>query len=87
MILDEATSALDSENERTIRAALRALRGRTTILVIAHRLSTAVEADQVVVLDSGRVVETGSFSELSELRAGRLQALIEAGATGPVALS
>jgi ABC-type multidrug transport system fused ATPase/permease subunit len=87
LILDEATGALDSENERTIRAALRALRGRTTILVIAHRLSTAVEADQVVVLDSGRVVETGSFSELSELRTGRLQALIEAGATGPVALS
>jgi ATP-binding cassette subfamily C protein len=80
LILDEATSALDSENERTIRAALRALRGHTTILVIAHRLSTASDADHVVVLDAGRIVEDGSWSELTRLPKGRLQALIEAGA-------
>jgi ATP-binding cassette subfamily C protein len=87
LILDEATSALDSENERSIRTALSALRGRTTILVIAHRLSTASEADQIVVLDAGRVVETGTYAELSQLPMGRLQALIEAGASGPISVS
>jgi ATP-binding cassette, subfamily C, bacterial len=80
LILDEATSSLDTENERAIRASLGALRGRTTILVIAHRLAAASEADQVVVLDAGRVVETGTWSELSRLPMGRLQSLIEAGA-------
>lgn len=81
LILDEATSSLDTENERAIRTALAALRGRMTILVIAHRLVAASEADQVVVLESGRVAESGTWSELSQLPMGRLQALIEAGAT------
>ncbi|MEA2370600.1 MAG: ATP-binding cassette, subfamily bacterial [Solirubrobacteraceae bacterium] len=87
LILDEATSSLDTESERVIRTALAALRGQTTILVIAHRLSTVSEADQIVVLDAGRVVEAGSWSELSHVPAGRLQALIEAGASGPMPLS
>jgi ATP-binding cassette subfamily C protein len=82
LILDEATSALDSGNELTIRTALTGLRGRTTVLVIAHRLSTARDADQIVVLDAGRVVEAGSWSELSRMPLGRLNALI---ANGPVA--
>jgi ATP-binding cassette subfamily C protein len=79
LILDEATSSLDTENERSIRRALLELRGRTTILVIAHRLSTATDADQIVVLDAGRVTEAGTWSELSHLPMGRLRALIEAG--------
>ena len=87
LILDEATSSLDTENERAIRRALMDLRGQTTMLVIAHRLSTASEADEIVVLDAGRVIETGSWSELSELPMGRLQALIEAGATRLTAAS
>ncbi len=80
LILDEATSSLDTENELAIRSALQRLRDRTTMLVIAHRLSTASEADQVIVLDRGRVAEAGTWDELSQLPTGRLQALIEAGA-------
>jgi ATP-binding cassette, subfamily C, bacterial len=84
LILDEATSAMDTENELAIRRALASLKGRTTILLIAHRLSTVSEADSVVVLDRGRVIETGTWAELAGLQAGRLQSLIEAGALAVV---
>ncbi len=66
LILDEATSALDSESERHVQAGLDALmQGRTTI-VIAHRLSTIERADRILVMERGRIVETGKHAELIE---------------------
>ena len=64
LLLDEATSALDAENERLVQQALHeAMHGRTT-LVIAHRLATVLEADRIVVMEGGRVVEEGKHGEL-----------------------
>jgi subfamily B ATP-binding cassette protein MsbA len=64
LILDEATSHLDTESERLVQQALTALMKRRTVLVIAHRLSTIRQADKIVVLDSGKIAETGSHDEL-----------------------
>jgi ATP-binding cassette, subfamily B, heavy metal transporter len=67
LIFDEATSALDSKTEKAIQASLEdAARGRTT-LVIAHRLSTVMNADQILVMDNGHIIERGSHSRLIEL--------------------
>ncbi|MFC5653705.1 ABC transporter ATP-binding protein [Paenibacillus solisilvae] len=65
LVLDEATSALDSENESRIQEALEKLKGRMTIIVIAHRLSTIRNADQVIVLEHGRIIQNGGFHQLS----------------------
>jgi ATP-binding cassette, subfamily B, heavy metal transporter len=64
LILDEATSALDSRTEQDIQAALRAVSNRRTTLVIAHRLSTVVDADEIIVLQDGQVAERGRHAAL-----------------------
>ena len=65
LLLDEATSALDAENEALVQAALHdVMQGRTS-LVIAHRLATVLEADRIIVIDEGRIVEQGTHASLT----------------------
>jgi len=66
LILDEPTSALDSESEAYIQKALARLHGEKTIIVIAHRLATVIQADQLLVVEDGRIAERGTHSELVE---------------------
>ncbi|MDW8234749.1 MAG: ABC transporter ATP-binding protein, partial [Roseiflexaceae bacterium] len=64
LVMDEAASNLDGENERALQQAMARLRAERTTLIIAHRLSTIRSADRIVVLDQGRVAETGTHEEL-----------------------
>ncbi len=77
LVLDEATSALDVETENRVKAAIDNLRQNRTTFIIAHRLSTVREADIVLFLENGRVVENGSFDDLSKSN-GRFAALLRA---------
>ena len=76
LILDEATSSLDSESERLIQEAINELARDTTLLIVAHRLSTIARADQVYVLQDGNVVEDGAYDGLSKKSGGVLAGMI-----------
>ncbi|WP_117161225.1 ABC transporter ATP-binding protein [Paraliobacillus sp. X-1268] len=76
LVLDEATSALDTENELKIQQAIERLKGTMTIIVIAHRLSTIRNADQVIVLDEGKVVQQGGYQQLSDETTGVFSKLV-----------
>ena len=76
LVLDEATSSLDSGFERLIQTAVRNLSGRMTILIVAHRLSTIKDADKILVLEGGRIVEEGDHLALMR-RGGRYRKFVE----------
>jgi ATP-binding cassette, subfamily C, bacterial len=78
LLLDEATSSLDAKNENQIQDAIERLQGKQTIVVIAHRLSTIRRADLIIVLDRGKVVEQGTWSELSANKKSQFSSMLSA---------
>ncbi|HJV01054.1 MAG TPA: ABC transporter transmembrane domain-containing protein [Burkholderiaceae bacterium] len=77
LLLDEATSHIDSQTEQIVQTALDELRGRVTIIAIAHRLSTIREADRIVVLNHGRIAESGPHAQLMQVDGGLYQRLYQ----------
>lgn len=77
LILDEATSALDTENESKIQEAIERLKGKMTIIVIAHRLSTIRNADKVIVLEQGKIIQQGQFNQLATDKSGMFNNLLK----------
>jgi ATP-binding cassette subfamily B multidrug efflux pump len=75
LLLDEATSRIDSQTEQIVQLALDELRGRVTVIAIAHRLSTIRDADRIVVLNHGRIAESGSHDQLMQIDGGLYQRL------------
>lgn len=77
LILDEATSSLDSESETLIQRSIEQVAKGTTVIVVAHRLSTIAKADMVYVLSQGKILEQGSFAQLSVKPEGILEKMIK----------
>jgi ATP-binding cassette subfamily B protein/ATP-binding cassette subfamily C protein/ATP-binding cassette subfamily B multidrug efflux pump len=77
LLLDEATSRIDSATEREVQAALAGLGGETTVIAVAHRLSTIRAADRIVVLNHGRIAEEGTHEALMGMPAGIYRRLYE----------
>ncbi len=76
LLLDEATSALDSESEARIKQTIDSLRGKMTIVIVAHRLSTVRNSDKIIVMENGRVIQTGTFDELIAEENSRFKELV-----------
>ena len=66
ILFDEATSALDNETQSKIQEAIDNLKGKYTILIVAHRLSTVIDSDKIFVVDDGKIIASGTHSELLE---------------------
>src|SRR5690606_7621612 len=77
LLLDEATAHVDSDTERAVQRAIIGLRGRVTVVAIAHRLSTIQAADRILVLDHGRLAETGVHGSLMRIEQGIYRRLVE----------
>lgn len=77
LILDEATSALDSETEKYIQQSIDDLKGKLTIIIVAHRLSTIKDADKIVVFENGEIVEVGTFNELAGIPHSQLNNFVK----------
>jgi subfamily B ATP-binding cassette protein MsbA len=77
LILDEATSALDTESERYIQQSINELKGKMTVLIIAHRLSTIKNADYICVLEDGKIIEKGTYAELTADQSSRFKSMTE----------
>lgn len=77
LILDEATSSLDSESELAIKDSIDRLKGKITLIIIAHRLSTVADVDHIYVLDKGSVIEEGSFDDLNNNNNSRFRKMVE----------
>ena len=77
LLLDEATSALDSVSEKLVKQALDELMKNRTTIIIAHRLSTIREADKIVVMNKGKIIEQGSHLELTQLDNGLYSHLLQ----------
>ncbi|MFL6693550.1 MAG: ATP-binding cassette domain-containing protein, partial [Ramlibacter sp.] len=77
LFLDEATAHIDSETEQVVQRALTGLRGKVTVVAIAHRLSTVRDADRIIVLNHGRIAESGTHDALMEIAGGIYQRLYQ----------
>ena len=77
LVLDEATSSLDNIAEKNVQQAINQVSQHTTVLVIAHRLSTISKADQIYVMKSGKVVEEGTYDELSQNQSGAFYDMLQ----------
>ena len=75
LLLDEATSHIDSQTEQIVQVAMDELRGKVTVIAIAHRLSTIRDADRIIVLNHGRIAETGPHEQLMQIDGGLYQRL------------
>ncbi len=77
LLLDEATANIDSETEQIVQRALNELRGKVTLIVVAHRLSTIHNADNILVLDKGHLIEQGDHHQLMQLEHGLYRAMYQ----------